>query len=53
VEQNVLRAALNVKRGARDEDLRVRYVALGGGQREGNAARHARLPAVFDAQVAR
>ena len=49
--QDVLRAALNVKRAARDEDLRVRYVALGGGPPGRNAAAHARLPAAFGAQV--
>ena len=52
MERDVLRAALNAKRAARDEDLHVQYVALGGGVREANAAQHARLPAVFDAQVA-
>jgi len=50
--QEVLRAAPNVKRAARDEDLRVRYVALGGGLREASVAGHARLLAVFGAQVA-
>jgi len=49
----VLRAALNARRAARDEDSRVRYVALGEGLREASAARHAKLPAVFGAQVAR
>ena len=48
----MLHAALNVKRAARDEDSRVRYVALGGGPADRNAAQHARLPAVFGAQVA-
>jgi hypothetical protein len=48
----VLRAALNAKRAERDEELRVRYVALGEGLREASAARHAKLPAVFGAQVA-
>ena len=50
--QDVLRAALNVKRAARDEDLRVRYVARVAGLREASVARHERLPAVFGAQVA-
>ena len=45
VEQDVLRAA-------RDEDLRVRYVARVAELREASAAEHVRLPAVFDAQVA-
>jgi hypothetical protein len=48
----VLRAALNVKRAAKDEDLRVRYVALGGGPPGRTAAPHAKLPAAFGAQVA-
>ena len=48
----MLRAALNVKRAARDEDSRVRYVALGEGLREASAAQHARVPAAFGAQVA-
>jgi hypothetical protein len=48
----VLRVALNAKRAARDEDLRVRYVALGGVRPGRSAAQHARLPAVFGAQVA-
>ena len=51
--QDVLRAAPNVKRGARDEDLRVRYVARVDSLQEASVAQHARLPAVFDAQVAR
>ena len=53
VQQDVLRAALNVKPAARVEDLRVRYVARDERPREASAAQHARLPAVFDAQVAR
>ena len=53
MERDVLRAALNAKRAARDEDLRVRYVALDGGPPGRTAARHARLPAAFGAQVAR
>ena len=48
----MLRAALNAKRAERDEELRVPYVALGEGLREASAARHAKLPAVFGAQVA-
>ena len=50
--QDVLRAAPNVKRGARDEDLRVRYVARVDSLQEASAEQHAKLPAVFDAQVA-
>jgi len=53
VKQDVLHVGLNVKRAAKDEDLRVRYVVLGEGLREASAARHARPPVVFDAQVAR
>jgi hypothetical protein len=48
-----LRAALNVKRAARAEGSRVRYVALGEGLREASVARHAKLAAVFGAQGAR
>jgi hypothetical protein len=48
----VLRAALNVKRAARDEDLRVRYVAKDERPREASAARRAKLLAVFGGQVA-
>ena len=44
VEQNVLRAA-------RDEDLHVQYVALGGEPPGRSVAEHARQPAVFGAQV--
>ena len=51
MERDVLRAALNAKRAARDEDLHVRYVALGGGPPGRSVAGHARLPAVFGAQV--
>jgi hypothetical protein len=51
VERDVLRAALNAKRAARDEDLRVQYVALGGEPPGRSDAGHARLPAVFGAQV--
>ena len=51
MERDVLRAALNAKRAARDEELRVRYVVLGEERPGRNAARHARLPAVFGAQV--
>jgi len=47
-----LRAALNAKRAARDEDLPAQYVALGGGPPGRSAVLHARLPAVFGAQVA-
>ena len=53
VVQDVLRAAPNVKRAARDEDLRVRYVARVDSLQEASAEQHAKLPAVFDAQVAR
>ena len=53
VQQDVLRAALNVKPAARVEDLRVRYVARVDSLQEASVAQHARLPAVFDAQVAR
>ncbi len=49
----MLRAALNVKRAAKAEEVRVRYVALGGGPPDRSAAGHARLPAAFGAQVAR
>jgi hypothetical protein len=49
----VLRAALNAKRAARDEDLRVSSVAPGGELPGRNAGGHVRLPAVFGAQVAR
>jgi len=49
----VLGVALNAKRAAKDEELRVRYVALAGGPREVSAAQHAKPPAVFGAQVAR
>ena len=52
MEQDVLRVALNAKRAARDEELRVRYVALGGGRPGRSAAGHARLPAVCGAQAA-
>ena len=48
----MLRGALNVKRAAKDEGLRVRYVALGGGPLGASAARHVRLLAAFGAQVA-
>ena len=48
----MLRAELNAKRAARDEDLPVWYVARGGGLQGANAAQHARLPAVFVAQLA-
>ena len=51
MERDVLRAALNAKRAARDEELHVRYVALGGGPPGRSVAGHARLPAVFGAQV--
>ena len=47
----MLRDALNVKRAARDEDLRVRYVALDGRPPGRTAARHARLPAAFGARA--
>ena len=49
----MLRAAPNVKRAAKDEDLRVRYAAPGEGPAGRSAARHARPPAVFGAQGAR
>jgi hypothetical protein len=45
VEQDVLP-------GARDEELRVRYVARVDRLQEASAAQHVKLPAVFDAQVA-
>ena len=48
----MLRDALNAKRAARDEDLRVRYVVLDGGPPSRSAAQHAKLPAVFGAQLA-
>jgi len=51
VERDVLRAALNAKRAARDEDSHVQYVALGGEPPGRSVAGHARLPAVFGAQV--
>ena len=51
MERDVLRAALNAKRAARDEDLHVQYVALGGERPGRSDAGHARLPAVFGAQV--
>ena len=47
----MLRAALNAKRAERDEDLRVWCVALGGEPPGRSDAGHARLPAVFGAQV--
>ena len=52
VKRDGLRAVLNAKRAARDEDLRVQYVVPGGGPQGRNAAQHAKLPAVFVAQVA-
>jgi len=52
VKEDVLRVGLNAKRAAKDEDLRVRYVALGEGLREASAALHAKQPAVFDARGA-
>jgi hypothetical protein len=52
VAQDVLRVALNAKRGAKDEGLPVRYGALDGGRPGRIAARHARLPAVCGAQAA-
>jgi hypothetical protein len=47
-----LPAGLHAKRAARHEELRAPNVALGGGLQEASAARHARLPGVFGAQVA-
>ena len=52
MEQNVLRAAPNVKRAAQHEGLRAPNVALGEGLREASAALHAKQPAVFDARGA-
>jgi hypothetical protein len=49
----VLRAALNGKRAAKDEDLRVRYVARGEALQEATVAEHAKVRAVFVAPVAR
>lgn len=48
----MLHAALNAKRAARDEKLRVWYVALGEGPPGRSGAGHARRPAAFGAQVA-
>lgn len=45
VEQDALRAA-------RDEELRVRYVARVDRLQEASAAQHVKLPAVFGARVA-
>ena len=47
----MLRAALNVKRAAKDEDLRVRYVALDGGPPGRTGAPHAKPPAAFGARA--
>ena len=48
----MLRAALNARCAARDEELRARYVGPGGGPPEASVARHAKLPAVFAVPVA-
>jgi hypothetical protein len=48
-----LRGALSAKRAAKAEESRVQYVAQGEEPQEASAARHAKLPAVFGAQVAR
>ena len=48
----MLRAALNARRAARDEDSRAQYVALGERPPGRRAAQHARLLAVFGAPVA-
>ena len=47
----MFRAALRANRVARDEELRVGYVALGGGSLGRHAARHAKVHAVFGAQA--
>jgi hypothetical protein len=47
----MFRAALRANRVARDEELRVGYVALGGGSLGRHAARHAKVHAVFRAQA--
>ena len=52
VKRDVLCAALRVSRDARDEESRALNVALGGGPPGRSAVLHARLPAVFGAQVA-
>ena len=47
----MFRAALHANRVARDEELRVGYVALDGGSLGRHAARHAKVRAVFGAQA--